>query len=106
MVVNYISIDNEKICIPYFLWGANNSLNKCVAFIESESESLSHIAWLFANPMNYTVHGILQPRILEWKVFPLLQGIFPNRDWTQASHIAGGFLTSWVTREVQEYWSG
>ena len=42
MVVNYISIDNEKICIPYFLWGANNSFHKCVAFLESESESLSH----------------------------------------------------------------
>ena len=26
--------------------------------------------------------------------------------WTQASCIAGGFFTSWATREVQEYWSG
>jgi len=31
----------------------------------------------------------------------LLQGIFP----TQVSHIAGGFFTSWATREAQEYWS-
>ena len=28
------------------------------------------------------------------------------RDWTQVSHIAGGFFTSWATREAQEYWSG
>ena len=27
----------------------------------------------------------------------LLQGIFSPRDWTQVSHIAGGFFTSWVT---------
>ena len=27
-------------------------------------------------------------------------------DWTQVSHIAGGFFTSWATREAQEYWSG
>ena len=32
----------------------------------------------------------------------LPQGIFP----TQVSGIAGGFFTSWATREAQEYWSG
>ena len=31
----------------------------------------------------------------------LLQGIFPPRDWTQVSHIAGRFFTSWATREVR-----
>ena len=35
----------------------------------------------------------------------LLQGIFPTREWTQVSHTAGGFFTSWATREEQEYWS-
>ena len=29
----------------------------------------------------------------------LLQGIFPTQDGTQVSHIAGGFFTSWATRE-------
>ena len=33
-----------------------------------------------------------------------LQGIFPQpRDRTGVSHIAGGFFTSWATREAQEY---
>ena len=27
-------------------------------------------------------------------------------DWTQVSCTTGGFLTSWATREAQEYWSG
>ena len=37
----------------------------------------------------------------------LLQGIFPTqRERTQVSHIAGGFFTSWATREAQQYWSG
>ena len=31
----------------------------------------------------------------------LLQGIFPTRDWTQVSHIAGRFFTSWTNREVR-----
>ena len=31
------------------------------------------------NPMDYTVHGILQARILEWVSLSLLQGIFPTQ---------------------------
>ena len=31
----------------------------------------------------------------------LLQGIFPTWDPTQVSHTAGGFFTSWATREAQ-----
>ena len=36
----------------------------------------------------------------------LLQGIFPTQGLNQVSGIAGGFFTSWATREAQEYWSG
>ena len=31
------------------------------------------------DPMDYTVHGILSARILEWVTIPLLQGIFPTQ---------------------------
>ena len=31
------------------------------------------------HPMGYTVHGILQARILEWEAFPFSRGIFPNQ---------------------------
>ena len=31
------------------------------------------------NPMDYTVHGILQARILEWVAFSFLRGIFPTQ---------------------------
>ena len=30
----------------------------------------------------------------------LLQGIFQPRDWTQVSCIAGGFFTSWATKDA------
>ena len=29
--------------------------------------------------MNYTVHGILQARILEWVAFPFSRGVFPTQ---------------------------
>ena len=57
------------------------------------------------DPMHYTVHGILQARILGRVAFPFSRSSQP-RDRTQVSCIAGGFFTSWATREAQEYWSG
>ena len=56
--------------------------------------------WL-CDPMDYTVHGILQARILEWVAFPFYKGSFQPRDQTQVSCMAGGFFTSWATREAQ-----
>ena len=40
-------------------------------------------------------------RILEWLAFPFSRGSSQPRDWTQASCIAGGFFTSWATREAR-----
>ena len=47
----------------------------------------------------YTVHGILQARIVEWVAFPFSRGSSQPRERTQVSRIAGGFFTSWATRE-------
>ena len=58
------------------------------------------------NPMDYTVHGILQARVLEWVAIPFSRGSSQPRDPTQVSHIAGEFFTSRATREAQECWSG
>ena len=55
--------------------------------------------------MDYIVHGILQARILEWVAFPFSRISSQPKDQTQVSRIAGGFFTSWATREAQEYWS-
>ena len=56
-------------------------------------KSLSRV-WFFASPWNSpgqnTGVGSLS----------LLQEIFPTQDQTQVSLIAGGFFTSWATREV------
>ena len=67
------------------------------------------------NPIDYTVHGILQARILEWVAFSFSRGSSQPRDQTQVSHMAGRFFTSWATREAQKrgtqerdllYWVG
>ena len=46
------------------------------------------------NPMDYTVHGILQARILEWVAIPFSRGFSQPRDQTRVSCTAGGFFTS------------
>ena len=46
-----------------------------------------------SKPMNSTVHGILQARIVEWVAFPFSRGSSQPRDPAQVSRIAGGFFT-------------
>ena len=50
--------------------------------------------------MDYTVHGILQARILEWVAFPFSRGSSQPRNWARVSCIAGGFFTNWAIREA------
>ena len=87
------------------------------------TDSLQHIHLVISSPrkvkvkvdqscptlcdlMDYTVHGILQARILEWVAFPFSKGSSQPRDRAQVSLIAGRLFTSWATREAQEYWHG
>ncbi|CAI9161018.1 unnamed protein product [Rangifer tarandus platyrhynchus] len=46
------------------------------------------------DPMEYTVHGILQARILEWVAVPFSRVSSQPRDRTQVSRIGGRFFTS------------
>ena len=78
----------HKDLIPYQVW-------KSVG-LTSVRASCSVVSD-FCDPMDYTVHGILQARTLEWVVFPFSRGSYQPRDQTQVSHIAGWFFTSWAT---------
>ena len=61
------------------------SLGKCV--------KVAQLCPTLCDPMGYTVHGILQARILEWVALPFSRGSSQPRDRTLVSCIAGGFLT-------------
>ena len=50
----------------------------------------------FWGPMDYTVHGIVQARILEWVASPFFKGSSEPRNRTQVSFIVGRFFTSWA----------
>ena len=55
------------------------------------------------DPTDYTVHGILQARLLEWAAFSLLQGIFPTQgsNRRQRIHHQIGF---WPTSRLNQHW--
>ena len=55
----------------------------------------------------WTIQSVEFSRLEYWSgSLSLLQGSSQPRDQTQVSSIAGGFFTSWATRETQEHWSG
>ena len=56
-------------------------------------EKITQSCPALCDPMVYTVHGILQAKILEWIPIPFSRGSSQPRDQTQVSCIAGGFFT-------------
>ena len=67
---------------------------------EIETESCSVVSDS-CDPMDHRARGIPQARILEWVAFPFSRGSRQPMGWAQVSRIAGGFFTSWATREAQ-----
>ena len=66
--------------------------------VKEKWKSLSHVRLSVIPWTTYTVHGILQARMLDWVAFPFSRGSSQPRDQTQVSLIAGRFFTSWATR--------
>ena len=47
-----------------------------------------------------SIHGIFQPRVLDWVSISFCRGSSQPRDWTQVSLIVGRCFTIWAAREV------
>ena len=61
---------------------------------------LAQLCLTLCYPRDYTVHGILQTRILERVAVPFFRGSSQPRDRIQVSHIAGGFESRSPTLQV------
>ena len=58
--------------------------------------------WFFCDPMDhsppsYSVHGILQAKILEWVAIPFSRVSSQSRNQAWVSHLPGRFFTIWAT---------
>ena len=69
--------DSSKISSTHSLvW--KSKMRKEILTYQRKRKLLS-LCETVCDPMNYTVHGIFQVRILEWVSCSLLQGIFPTQ---------------------------
>ena len=71
-----------------------------VFFLKDFEVEVAQLCPTLCDPLDYTVHGILLAKILEWVDFLFSRGSSQASDQTQVSHIADGFFTSWATREA------
>ena len=60
----------------------------------SEGVKVAQSCLSLCDPMDYTVHEILQATILGWVTVPFSRGSSQPRDQTHVSCTAGGFFTS------------
>ena len=79
----------------------NLSLLQGIIPTQGLNPALPHCRWFL-----YQLSHQGRPRILEWVAYPFSSRSSQSRNQTGVSCIAGGFFTSWATREAQEYWSG
>ena len=68
-----------------------------------EKVKVIQLCTTLCDPMDYTIHGTFQARILEWVAFPFSRVSYQPRDQTQVSGIAGGFFTSWAARDCVDH---
>ena len=72
-----------------FDWVDHNKMWKTLSEVK-----VAQLCLTLCDPMDYTVHGILQARILEWLAFPFSKGSSQPRDRNQVPHILGGVFNS------------
>ena len=75
--------------------------------VKSLSMKVAQSCLTLCDPMDYSppgfsLHGILQARILEWVAIPFSRRSSQPREKTRVSCIAGIFFTIWTTREAQD----
>ena len=75
----------------------NTEIRLIILFVakDGESESESHSVMSDSlKPLDYTVHGILQTRILEWVAFPFSRGSSQPRDWSRSPTLQADSLSA------------
>ena len=73
----------------------NISLLQGIFPTQGSNPGFLHCRWI-----QYQLSHKGSPRILEWVAYPFSSRSSQPRNWTRVSCIAGGFFTSWATRET------
>ena len=89
---------NPLLCLTVSFKGSESPVSSLhpLAFRVEMKVKVTQSCPTLCDPVDYTVHGILQARIMEWVAFPFSRGSSQPRDQMQVSRIASGFFTSWA----------
>ena len=82
-----------KKTLSYDSYCLSFTSNTSVCPSDTQKVKVAQLCQTLCYPMDYTVCGILQARILEWVAFSFSRESSQPRDWTQVSRIAGRFFT-------------
>ena len=88
----YLVLSTIKLLVSRYFWYLNEKWSEV---------KVVQLCLTLCNPMDYTVHRILQARILKWVAFPFSSRSSQPRNRTRVSCIAGGSFTNWAIREAQ-----
>ena len=93
-------VKDKKNLVCFSPWGHKesdmNELNWTELIFGSMEVKSAQSCPTLCNPMNYTVHGILQARILEWVAISFSRASSWPRDQIQVSRIAGRRFHLWA----------
>ena len=70
------------------LWGEGEVAQSCLTLWDP----------VYCNLLGFSIHGILQARILEWIAIAFSRGSSRPRDRTRVSHIGGRRFNLWATK--------
>ena len=93
---------NTQSIIPCSSIESQNHKN--VVIFDITKMKVAQLCPTLCDPIDYTVDGNLQARILEWVAYPFSGRSSRPRNKTGVSCIAGIFFTSWATREALMVW--
>ena len=98
LLIKFLSLVIEfYIGFINFLLSYYNRSQKCIESVLVAQSCLTVCNPTVCSPLDSSVHGISQARILEWVAIPFSRGSSQPRDQTQVSCIGGEFLAIWAT---------
>ena len=103
--LQYSGLENPVDCWVHGVTQSQTRLKRLSLVVEKVKVKVTQSCLTLCHPTDFSppgssVRGILQVSILEWVAVAFSKWSFLPRDWTQISHITGGFFAIWAIRET------
>ena len=93
------NLNSDLHSIRYQVWRQTEQLQVLSRNEWGSEVKVTQLCLTLCDLVDYTVHGILQARVLEWVAYPRASGSSWPRNWTRVSNIVGRLFTNCAIRE-------